>query len=622
MRNKFSGTVLIAFLLVFAAVLSSPVLGQELNCTSHHHKACSDSSVYWYDSCDNKQDVYMTCGWAQKCVNAQCINRCGDGICDPGDNCGNCQNDCQCGRYERCDGAMCRTYCGNGRCDGDETCGSCWSDCGCSSGEECVRGRCEKFCGNGRLDSGEDCITCPADVKCPAYSYCSPQAQCVECLKDDHCTSRDYYIDEFFCAPDTQHVWQKGIRKQGLCKGYTCTGEDVPISRVKENCGDKLCQDDHCGCNDGYAPCLATGKCERMNTLSENEHCSCDLQCKSGYCNINQVCINPLTIALSPTKNSLNKGESAIVRVTASNNLMEEINLNLVLNIGSGVKITEVQAGMQCSGNQCKVSTIVPERHSREVSVTVTAEGTNILEVTADAKYIIGDKERAMTGIAPLRIVLYNCGDGVCTKGDKNAEAETTENCCHDCGCPYDTGFNTYVCQADNTCRKRIKPMVIVVVVLVIILFNLIYVVAMRAFRYYETKWKMQTEHEKELREERKKEEQEIKEREERNRKEEEEREDIRTVLGRLEDEIDINHPPTAKTLLKKLKERFDFYFNEDIFKEEYFIFLDELDSRIKGRRIPFIPRKRPKFCTQCGYRLREGVNFCTICGFKVRDVE
>lgn len=45
---------------------------------------------------------------------------CGDGICNNGENCVSCVDDC----------ANCPSVCGNGACDWDETCACCSSDCG------------------------------------------------------------------------------------------------------------------------------------------------------------------------------------------------------------------------------------------------------------------------------------------------------------------------------------------------------------------------------------------------------------------------------------------------------------------------------------------------------------
>src|SRR3989339_861164 len=53
-------------------------------CTSHASQACSGNSVYWYDSCGNKQEVAQTCTANQLCENAECKNV----VCNTNANCG------------------------------------------------------------------------------------------------------------------------------------------------------------------------------------------------------------------------------------------------------------------------------------------------------------------------------------------------------------------------------------------------------------------------------------------------------------------------------------------------------------------------------------------------------
>lgn len=45
-------------------------------CTHNHHKACSSGDVYWFDSCNNKEGLYKTCGSSQKCASGKCVQKC------------------------------------------------------------------------------------------------------------------------------------------------------------------------------------------------------------------------------------------------------------------------------------------------------------------------------------------------------------------------------------------------------------------------------------------------------------------------------------------------------------------------------------------------------------------
>ena len=43
------------------------------NCTYHAYKLCQGNSIYWYDSCDNQQDLYFACNNGQTCQFGQCV---------------------------------------------------------------------------------------------------------------------------------------------------------------------------------------------------------------------------------------------------------------------------------------------------------------------------------------------------------------------------------------------------------------------------------------------------------------------------------------------------------------------------------------------------------------------
>lgn len=146
---------------------------------------------------------------------------CGDGSCDPGENCGSCPGDCgkcpedPCGD-QRCDqakGETCATCpqdcgacpkCGDGLCEApSETCGLCPQDCGpcppacpdgaCNGDETCQTcvedcGPCEPSCPDGFCNGDETCWTCPKDCgACPSFcgdGQCSGTETCVVCPED------------------------------------------------------------------------------------------------------------------------------------------------------------------------------------------------------------------------------------------------------------------------------------------------------------------------------------------------------------------------------------------------------------------------------------------------------
>jgi len=100
---------------------------------------------------------------------------CGNDICDPGETCGSCPQDCSCTPPPP-------QFCGNGSCRTDlgESCSNCSQDCG-QCPETCGNGSCNtgagetpancpldcggEVCGNGSCNagSGENCNNCQAD---------------------------------------------------------------------------------------------------------------------------------------------------------------------------------------------------------------------------------------------------------------------------------------------------------------------------------------------------------------------------------------------------------------------------------------------------------------------------
>ena len=97
---------------------------------------------------------------------------CGNGICEVGEACEVCPEDCAqcdqcpnstCDEHEDCttcpdDCGTCPTMCGNDSCESGETCSNCPDDCG----------GCPPSCGNSACEAGETCSNCPGDCGgCP-----------------------------------------------------------------------------------------------------------------------------------------------------------------------------------------------------------------------------------------------------------------------------------------------------------------------------------------------------------------------------------------------------------------------------------------------------------------------
>lgn len=64
------------FLIVFSVVLGFglPVMAGVLSfgCNYHAYRDCAGNSIYWFDSCANRQDLYQNCSGTQICRYGQC----------------------------------------------------------------------------------------------------------------------------------------------------------------------------------------------------------------------------------------------------------------------------------------------------------------------------------------------------------------------------------------------------------------------------------------------------------------------------------------------------------------------------------------------------------------------
>ena len=136
---------------------------------------------------------WVVIGWVALgfvgCGDDDAAVRCGDGVCNGGESCETCAEDC-----EPCPDPVC----GDEVCNGTEGCASCPRDCGACSDPVCGDGTCENpedcrscsvdcgacpvVCGDGVCDPAEDCASCPWD--CGACPICGDGV----CNGDDDCT--------------------------------------------------------------------------------------------------------------------------------------------------------------------------------------------------------------------------------------------------------------------------------------------------------------------------------------------------------------------------------------------------------------------------------------------------
>lgn len=477
-------------------------------------------------------------------------------------------------------------------------------DCNCDKNQDCSPSSskandkgCVDRCGNGVVDWDENCQTCPEDAPCSEGMYCY-NGVCVECFKDSHCESREAPTGEFMCASDFKSTLEKVVKTQGVCQNQRCTGEKVDTTKQGQYCGDKLCQDGECGCKEGYAACLKSGKCEKRSDLEDGQSCSCYFQCRSNYCNPEGKCVKAINSPLTASKETLKVGETTKVTISADNSLEEDTPTKITLNTDSGVIMSGVIGGSDCSGNQCTGGqVIIPSKGRVSITVDLTAQSYGKHTLTATITPFI--KGQQYPKEEKLDIIIINPGDGVCSEG------ETSQNACSDCGCPGQSSIYEHVCKEDQTCKKSLQWHFYLAFIAVVGLLALMIFSIPRAKQYY-LKLSEQREKRKETREQ----------------QEFEERKKIVHALYKIRKGINLENPPPVEDIISKAKlESLD----PELVDEEYIQLLERMkrvkelsgaerkeEEKILEKPIMYLAQK---FCTGCGAQLREGTKFCTRCG-------
>jgi len=266
----------------------------QCNCPDDCGTPPSTETGYCADGIDNDCDTYTDCDDADCDSDPAC--QCGNGTCDPGEDQCNCPEDCgtppstetsctdgvdnDCDTYTDCDDSDCDSdpacQCGNGVCDPGEDCHTCPDDCisrtvppkfayccgdGTCEGEEnetncavdCGGG---SYCGDETCDPGEDQCNCPDDCGTPP----STETSCTDEIDND-------------CDTDVD------------CDDSDCEGDPACPS-----CGDGTCDpgEDQCNCPEdcGTPPSTETGYC----TDGINNDCDAYTDCDDPDCADDPAC--------------------------------------------------------------------------------------------------------------------------------------------------------------------------------------------------------------------------------------------------------------------------------------------------------------------------------------------
>ena len=145
----------------------------QCGCTSHTKKQCDGNNLYWYDSCNNKQELYQDCGVSLWTENYRCsadwtqrerINRgCSYQQCTETREWVN-QDNCAL-TNKKCDGAQCVTKCTN--------------ECSTAGAKRCSSGQVQT-CGNYDLD---ECLEWGGNQNCATGSVCQGDGVCEHTAK-------------------------------------------------------------------------------------------------------------------------------------------------------------------------------------------------------------------------------------------------------------------------------------------------------------------------------------------------------------------------------------------------------------------------------------------------------
>jgi len=213
------------------------------------------SEIYCGDGVDDDCDGAVDCFDTECEGDPACPGYCGNGLCDPLENCNTCPDDC----IKKTTGPPNRRYCcGDGVCEGDENGTNCGVDCGGT------------YCGDGTCDAGEDSSNCPSDC---GGSYCGDET----CDPgEDQCNCPD----DCGTPPSTETSCTDGIDND--CDTYTdCDDSDCDDDPacIESYCGDGTCDpdEDQCNCPEdcGTPPSTETSCTDGIDNDCDN-YTDCD----------------------------------------------------------------------------------------------------------------------------------------------------------------------------------------------------------------------------------------------------------------------------------------------------------------------------------------------------------
>ncbi len=230
-------------------------LGEECDCPADCGTPPS-TETSCTDGTDNDCDLDVDCDDSDCSGDPAC--QCGNGTCDPGEDCNSCLEDCIFKKNQYC--------CGDGTCEGIEDSINCAIDCGGGS-----------YCDDGTCDPGEDQCNCPQDCGTPPSTEtncddgndedCDGSTDCddSDCLGDPACPS---------CGDETCDPGEDQCNCPADC-GTPPSVETTCDDGIDEDCdGNTDCNDSDCEGDPACPDCGLPG-----------DPCTTGADCCSGRCN-------------------------------------------------------------------------------------------------------------------------------------------------------------------------------------------------------------------------------------------------------------------------------------------------------------------------------------------------
>jgi len=134
------------------------------------------------------------------CVHGICRSSstyCGDGYCDTGEDCSNCEVDCACSSDYYCSDGQCTRYI-RGACKKEDQ--TCLRNASCCSGMYCLDGICKNITiAPEEVPSAQECPACP---ECSGWSDCIDNKQTMTCYSCDETTNYtcQSYTKTIYCV--------------------------------------------------------------------------------------------------------------------------------------------------------------------------------------------------------------------------------------------------------------------------------------------------------------------------------------------------------------------------------------------------------------------------------------